>query len=144
MDSKQAAINVWASFMSRDRAKILDVLTDDVEWIAPKNNATAVALGVTDHMVGKDAIANFILSDLRKLFSNGLEVEPISITAEGNRVVFEQMQKADLSNGRRYENAYVFIFEMEGRKVRRIREYMDTWNGYKMVFGNKAPGRIAN
>ncbi|MCB1527775.1 MAG: nuclear transport factor 2 family protein [Hyphomicrobiaceae bacterium] len=142
MDTKSAALNVWASFKSRDRAKILDALTDDVEWIAPKDNATAIALGVTDHMIGKDAIANFILDDLRRLFSNGLDIEPITVTVEGNRAVFEQMQKADLSNGRRYENAYVFIFEMEGHKVHRIREYMDTWNGYKMVFGNNTPDRI--
>lgn len=144
MDTTTAARGVWKAFFSRDPDTIRAVLTDDVEWIAPRDNATAVALGVTDHMVGKEAIVSFLTRDLGRLFSNGMIVDPISTTAEGDRVVFEQMQRATLANGRRYENAYVFIFEMEGARVRRIREYMDTRNGYSMVFGDEPPSRIAS
>jgi len=68
MDAKQAAANVWSAFASRDAASIHAVLTDDVEWIAPKRNSTAVALGVTDHMIGKEAISSFLLNDMRRLF----------------------------------------------------------------------------
>ena len=143
MDAKVAALGVWKAFFSRDPERIRGVLTDDVEWVAPRANATAVALGVTDHMVGKEAIVSFLTRDLRRLFSNGMAVEPISTTAEGDRVVFEQMQRATLANGRRYENAYVFIFEMDGERVHRIREYMDTHNGYSMVFGDELPAPIA-
>ena len=142
MDTRQAALNVWKAFASRDKATIHSVLTEDVEWIAPRGNATAVALGVTDHMVGQDSISAFLTQDLRRLFSNGLEIEPISITVEGNRAVFEQRQTAVLANGRRYDNCYVFIFEMSGPRVRRIREYMDTLSGRHMVFGEEEPAQI--
>lgn len=143
MDSKAAAIAVWTAFKSRDRDQIISVLADDVEWIAPPGNATAVALGVTDHMIGPDAIADFIIGDMPRLFSTGIKFEPILVVAEGDRVVFEQIQSAVLSNGRSYRNAYVFIFEMAGAKVRRIREYMDTLNGTRMVFGDAEPACIA-
>jgi uncharacterized protein len=142
MDTKTAAANVWAAFKSRDRDQIRQVLTEDVEWIAPPNNATAVALGVTDHMIGQDAIADFLLNDLPKLFNNGIAIEHITVTVEGERVIFEQMQTAILVNGRHYKNAYMFVFEMKGDRVRRIREYMDTWNGYRMMFGDDQPGCI--
>ena len=142
MDTKQAAMRVWAAFGSRDVETIHGVLTDDVEWIAPKGNATAVALGVTDHMIGKSAISSFLTQEVRRLFANGLRIDPISVTAEGDRVVFEQRQTAVLANGRSYDNTYVFIFEMAGDRVRRIREYMDTLGGNEMVFGDAAPGQI--
>jgi ketosteroid isomerase-like protein len=140
MDTKASAINVWRAFASRDRSTIESVLAEDVEWIAPPRNATAVALGVSDHMVGPSAIADFILRDFRRMFPNGIQIEPVSITAEGDRVVFEQRQIAVLANGRHYDLAYVFIIEMSSGKARRIREYMDTYNGHRMVFGGEPPG----
>ncbi|MDT8757755.1 nuclear transport factor 2 family protein [Sphingomonas psychrotolerans] len=142
MDIKRTAADVWSAFASRDAAAIHEVLTDDVEWIAPKGNSTAVALGVTDHMIGKEAISSFLLNDMRRLFSNGLKIEPISVTAEGNRIVFEQTHTAILANGTAYMNDYVFIFEMVDGKVRRIREYMDTYSGHKMVFEGTQPRQI--
>lgn len=143
MDSKQAALAVWRAFGSGNAEKIRAVLTDDAEWRAPAGNATAVALGVTDHMIGAEAIARFILDDYPRLFSNGMQVEPISVTAEGERVVFEQRQRATLANGRAYALDYVFIFEMQGARVRRIREYMDTRSGYAQVFGAAPAAAIA-
>jgi ketosteroid isomerase-like protein len=139
MDAKTAAINVWRALASRDHATIHGVLTDDIEWIAPPGNATAVALGVTHHMVGKQAISDFVVRDFRRMFSTGLKIEPVSVTTEGNRVVFEQRQTAVLANGRDYDLTYVFIFEMFEGKARRIREYMDTLSGHRMVFGKDKP-----
>ncbi len=136
MGSKEAALAVWRAFATRDPDRIRAVLTDDAEWRAPARNATAVALGVTDHMVGADAIVRFIVADYPRLFCNGMRIDPISLTADGDRVVFEQRQSATLANGRDYALDYVFIFEMRGRRVRRIREYMDTKSGYEQVFGS--------
>lgn len=135
MDSKQAALAVWQAFATRDAGRIRAVLTDDAEWRAPPGNATAIALGVTDHMIGADAIVRFILDDYPRLFCNGMRIEPISLTAEESRVVFEQRQIATLAGGRDYALDYVFIFEMQGSRVRRIREYMDTRSGHGQVFG---------
>lgn len=143
MDSKQAALAVWRAFGSGDADRIRAVLTDDAEWRAPGGNATAVALGVTDHMVGADAITRFIVQDYPRLFSNGMRVDPISMTAEGERVVFEQRQSATLANGRAYALDYVFIFEMQGARVRRIREYMDTKSGHAQMFGSAPAAAIA-
>ncbi|MEQ8309431.1 MAG: nuclear transport factor 2 family protein [Sphingopyxis sp.] len=142
MDSKQAALAVWQAFATRDADRIRAVLTDDAEWCAPPGNATAVALGVTHHMIGAEAIMRFILDDYPRLFCNGMRIEPISLTAEGNRVIFEQRQIATLAGGREYALDYIFIFEMQGTRVRRIREYMDTRSGHDQVFGAAPATRI--
>ena len=142
MTAREAAANVWKAFYTRDADQIRAVLTDDVEWLAPSGNATATALGVTSHMIGPDAIASFIINDFRRLYPDGIAVTPLSVTAEENRVVFEQRQQAQIANGRMFDLNYVFVFEMEGGRARRIREYMDTQAGLSMVFGDEPARKI--
>jgi ketosteroid isomerase-like protein len=139
--SKDAANAFWAALFSRNPDQIRRSVTPDVEWKAPPGNATAVALGVTHHMVGPDAIIKFVLEDFRRLFSNGMEIERISLTAEQNRVVFEQKQTAILVDGQKFDLDYVFIIETLNGKVARIREYMDTRSGHIMVFGSDHTSR---
>lgn len=141
-DNLQIVRNFWSALFSRDPARIEDAVAEDVEWIAPPGNATAVALGVTHHMIGPKAICRFILDDVRRLFSNGIEVEVLSITAGDDRVIFEQRQTALLANGRNFDLIYVFIFEVAGGRVRQVREYMDTHKGHRMVFGDQEPRQI--
>lgn len=47
------------------------------------------------------------------------------------------------ANGRHYELVYCWFFEMEGDRVRRIREYMDTLTGKAMIFGDEPAHQIA-
>jgi hypothetical protein len=47
--------------------------------------------------------------------------------------------RATLPNGRPYELDYCFVFELQGGQIRRVREYMDTLNGWHQVFGTTPP-----
>lgn len=142
-ENLDAVRRFWQALRSRNPDNIRAAVTSDVEWIAPPDNATAAALGITHHMIGPEAICRFMIDDFPRLFSNGMEVEIISIVADKDRVVFEQRQKAVLSNGRAFDLLYVFIFEVSGGQVRRIREYMDTHSGRLMVFGDEVPRAFA-
>ena len=66
---KDIVLNAWKTFSSRDLERIAALFTEDAEWIAPKVNATAVALDHTDHMVGAKQIARFIALEMHKMFS---------------------------------------------------------------------------
>ncbi|WP_433431158.1 hypothetical protein [Nonomuraea sp. CA-141351] len=55
----------WRSFPTRDKDLIATFFTRDAEWPAPPGNATAVALGGSHHMVGRDAIVHFLTVDFR-------------------------------------------------------------------------------
>ncbi|HEX6243845.1 MAG TPA: hypothetical protein VFZ61_23180 [Polyangiales bacterium] len=42
--------------------------------------------------------------------------------------------RAVLPDGAAYENDYCFVFELEGERIRRAREYMDTARGQRQIF----------
>jgi ketosteroid isomerase-like protein len=53
-----------------------------------------------------------------------IQLEVVSLVAEGNRVVLEMKTDAMLKNGKRYDNAYSLIFELnEAGKFTEAREY---------------------
>lgn len=130
---KEIVVNAWKTFPSRDALRIAALFTDDAEWIAPKGNATAVALDHTDHMVGAQQIARFIAVEMHKLFSN-VEIAFRGVYADGDVVIVEERMRATLPAGKPYEIDYCFVFTVAGNKIREVREYMDTRKGWRMVF----------
>jgi ketosteroid isomerase-like protein len=142
---KESAAGVWRAFASRDPDTIRAVLTEDASWISPAGNATQVALGLPDGMLeSRDGIVAFLVDHLRRLFPQGTQLEFTKVIAEGDTVVFEQRLRATTVGGREYDNRYCWIFEMDGARVRRIREYMDTFGGYRMIFGDEAPRSLVD
>lgn len=135
--SREIVLNAWAAFASRDIQQIAAVFRPDAEWIAPKGNATAVALNHTDHMIGADQIARFIAVDMHKLFQN-VDVQFRGVHAAGDTVVVEERMRATLPQGGAYDLDYCFVFELDGGLIKQVREYMDTRKGWRMVFGEDA------
>jgi ketosteroid isomerase-like protein len=131
---KEVVLNAWKTFSTRDADRIAALFTDDVEWIAPSSNATAVALEHTDHMIGPDQIANFIASAMHRLFSS-VDISFRGVYADGNTVVVEERMRATLPGDRPYDNDYCFVFVVEGDRIKQVREYMDTRKGWRQVFG---------
>lgn len=58
-------------------------------------------------------------------------------TVENERVALEAESKANLNNGRTYENKYHFLFEFRDGKIKAIREYADSAPAIAAFF---APG----
>jgi ketosteroid isomerase-like protein len=142
---KESAAGVWTAFASRNPETIRAVLTEDATWIAPERNATQVALGLAPDMLETpDGIIAFLVDHFRRLFPHGAQFEFTKVIAEGDTVVFEQRMTGSTINGRNYDNRYCWVFEMDGSRVRRIREYMDTFGGYRMIFGNETPRSLVD
>jgi uncharacterized protein len=112
------------------------VFSDDAEWLAPNGNATALAMPYTNHMIGREQIAHFIAVEFGKLFCADVKVDFRGFYAENNVVVVEERMQATLSNGHPYDVEYCFIFELRDGLIRRVREYMDTLKGARMIFGS--------
>ncbi|HEX6958414.1 MAG TPA: nuclear transport factor 2 family protein [Ferrovibrio sp.] len=134
MTNTERVIAAWKAFASRDPAQIAACFAEDAEWIAPKGNATALALELTDHMKGPQQIGQFIGTELRRLFGE-IKIDFKGIHAAGDIVIVEERMTAVLADGRPYENDYCFIFELQDGLIRRVREYMDTAKGHRMIFG---------
>lgn len=133
--NKRAVTEAWKAFASRDPQRIQAVFTEDAEWLAPKGNATAVALDVPDHMIGPAAIAHFLVEAFPKLFVADVAVSFSHLYCDGNTVILEERMQATLASGRHYDNDYCFVFELREGRIARVREYMDTQKGRAAIFG---------
>ena len=133
-DNKRAAMATWKSFASRDPAEIAAMFTEDAEWFAPPGNATAAALNTTKHVMGKADIVQFIAFEFGKLFARDVKLDFKGLYGDGDIVVVEHRLRATLANGAPYDNDYCFVLEMENGRIRRMREYMDTAKGHRMIF----------
>jgi uncharacterized protein len=133
--------NAFQALASSDPDRISAAFTEDAEWLSPPENATAVALGATHHMVGRNAIARFFSEDLPRLFARDVAIAVHGLHAGGDRVTVEATLTATLAGGNRYVNDYCFVFELRDGLIHRVREYVDTARGYRMIFGDSLPGR---
>ncbi|WP_247381656.1 MULTISPECIES: nuclear transport factor 2 family protein [unclassified Bradyrhizobium] len=133
--AKDIVLNAWKT-LTRDADRIAALFTDDAEWIAPKGNATSVALDHADHMIGAQQIARFIAQKMHKMFSQ-VDIAFRGVYADGDVVIVEERMRAKLPDGRPYENDYCFVFTVAGTRIRKVREYMDTRKGWRMVFGDE-------
>jgi ketosteroid isomerase-like protein len=133
--TKQIVIDAWKVFASRDAQRIGAFFTENAEWIAPKGNATAVAMNHTNHMIGREAIAKFIAEEVPKLFVADVSIDFRGFYSDGQTVIVEERMQATLANGRKYDNDYCFIFELVDGKISKVREYMDTQRGKECIFG---------
>ncbi|MGW4125349.1 nuclear transport factor 2 family protein [Nocardia sp. NPDC004711] len=142
LDSRNVVQAAWRAFAGHDAEQIAAFFTIDAEWLAPSGNATAVALNAPSHMVGREAITQFIAHDFPRLFVGDVVVEFHGFYPDGDRVIVEETMSATLANGNRYSNDYCFVFELRDGLIHRVREYMDTARGHRDVFGD--PEAAAN
>jgi ketosteroid isomerase-like protein len=133
-ESGKIVRKAWEAFASHDAGRIAGVFTDDAEWLAPEGNATAVALEGPSHLVGREAIVRFLAEDFQRLFVRDVTVDFRGMVVDGERVVVEETMTATLANGNHYVNDYCFVFELRGGLIHRVREYMDTARGHRMIF----------
>jgi ketosteroid isomerase-like protein len=127
--------NAFQALGSHDPDRISAVLTEDAEWLSPPENATAVALEATNHMVGRKAIVRFFAEDFPRLFARDVTVTFHGLQADGARATVEATMTAMLANGNHYSNDYCFVFELRDGLIHRVREYVDTARGHRMIFG---------
>ena len=135
--SREIVQRAWQAFATRDAERISAFFDKDAEWLAPAENATAVALGGTNHMVGREAIVHFLTIDFPRLFAKDIAVTFRGFHADGEVVVVEETMQATLSNGNSYTNDYCFVFELRNGLIHRVREYMDTARGARMIFADQ-------
>jgi uncharacterized protein len=134
-DAKCVVLAAWETFKTRDPVLIANMFTADAEWLAPADNATAVALSGPSHMVGSTEIARMIGQEIWKLFASNVTIDFRGVHADGNVVIVEERMRATLRNGNDYDNDYCFVFEVQNGRIHRVREYMDTAKANRLVFG---------
>ncbi len=108
--------------------KLKTMITDDFSWwIIGKPEYLATA--------GEHNAAYFLgFFKGTELFPEGADFKTTSMVSEGNVVAAEAEFKAKTVMGTNYENYYHFLFIIENGKIKRMKEYMDTYHA-KVTFG---------
>jgi uncharacterized protein len=136
--NKDIVIGLWRAFAARDTDQMRSYLAEEAVWRAPADNATAKFLGLPSGMSGREQIVRFIVDQVPRMFAQGVKADYKGVYADGDTVVVEMTLRATLANGRPYRNEYCFIHELKDERVVEIREFMDTYNGHRMTFGETA------
>jgi hypothetical protein len=105
----------------------------------PPQAATAAALDVASHRVGRKAIAHFIADDFPRLFARDVTITFHGVYVEGDRVIVEETMSATLASGNAYVNDYCCVFELQGGLVHRA---VNTWTPHGGTAWCPPPGAV--
>lgn len=141
--NKESALKAYRMEQEQNKALVIDfikemgnsnveqlktMITDDFSWwIIGKPEYLATA-GEHD----KEYFLGFFKG--AELFPEGTDFKATSLISEGNSVAVEAEFKARTAMGTDYENYYHFLFVIENGKIKRMKEYMDTYHA-KVTFG---------
>jgi len=119
---EQAYLNFLETLSSGDLEKIRATFHDDAVWQVQVKGI----LGEGAHR-GKKAIVDEFLAPVRGMFKPGdPKLNITSLASQGPLVLGEVEARGTFTDGRPYENLYVFVIEIKDGKVYRLREYMDS------------------
>ncbi len=111
-----------------DVDQLKTMITDDFSWWIIGKPSYIATGGEHDRAY----FLGFFKGD--ELFPDGMEFKVTSMVAEGSSVAAEAEIKANTAMGSYYENYYHFLFVVEDGKIKRMKEYMDTYHA-KETFG---------
>ncbi|GAA4906439.1 ketosteroid isomerase-like protein [Nonomuraea thailandensis] len=83
----------------------------------------------------RDAITRFLAVDFHRLFVADVSLDFRGFYADGDVVVVAETMTATPAGGNPYRNDCCFVFELRDGPIHRVREYMDTAAGHRMLSG---------
>jgi uncharacterized protein len=135
-DPKDVVRRFFDTLGGGDFDAIGQFFTDDSVW-----QVNDVARGLPVQRGRKGIIDDFLQPIREGLFEPGdPKVTIRRLIAEGSWVVAETTGTGKLLNGNSYMNEYVFIIQVDGDKVRFLREYMDSDYAHSVSAGSGTAG----
>lgn len=105
---------------AHDIQAVKKLLTDDVEYVPPASFGS-------EPIVGRVAVAERLASVESPYFKAGtMRRSIVRMTIGEDVAIVEQNMRCTSLRGRPYSNAYVWVYEFRGDKIRRLIEYADT------------------
>jgi uncharacterized protein len=87
---------------------------------------------------GRDAFSQ-VPPTMSQLMKAPIHLAVVDMIGEGDKITVEAETDGEMLNGRRYNNAYHFAFELSDGKLRRVREYSCSYLA-QSCFGAVEPG----
>jgi len=117
-ENKKVVMGLFEAMNSGNAAALMGALADSATWWV----AGSFPLS------GTKTKAQFgeLLGSLGGKIDGALRLNPLGITAEGDRVAVEAESYAKMKNGKTYQNKYHFLFLVRDGKIQQVKEYLDT------------------
>ena len=120
-DAQRVARAFLDAIAGGDGDRLGELLSDDIIWVFPGDVAFS---GV--HR-GKQAVFYDLFAEIARCFEPGhFSMAIHHVIADGALVAAEYTGRNLTNTGRRYENRYVFMIEVEDGLIRNVRSYCDT------------------
>lgn len=126
-ENKELVEEFIVAMQNSNVEKLKTMITNDFSWWIIGKSEYLVTAGEHD----KDYFLGFFKGT--ELFPEGPEFNIVSMIAEDNKVATEATFKAKTAMGTFYENYYHFLFVIENGKVKRMKEYMDTFSAKRLL-----------
>ncbi|MCE2390221.1 MAG: nuclear transport factor 2 family protein [Proteobacteria bacterium] len=121
-ENKERVRAFFEALSAGDAERLRELMLPDVRWVVPEG---AAMLGGT-HAGAEDVIAKMAAA-VGQTFRPGSNRAQIRLMlAEDEAVMAETRITATHTDGRRYENRYVFVFEFRDGRIAELREHVDT------------------
>jgi uncharacterized protein (TIGR02246 family) len=110
-----------------DRAKVAEMVTEDVEYVIPRSLGGQARRGdeAIDALSGGLTGKFFDLSTVKRTIER--------ITVEGDVAAVEQTMVGTTLGGKDYVNSYVWIYELRDGKFARLVEHVDTLHAARLL-----------
>jgi ketosteroid isomerase-like protein len=125
--NKAVVAQFWQHFSNSDFDSALALLSEDATWWIA---------GTTD-ISGTYSKSEFaeLAKGIGENTVKGINVKPLQVTAEDDRVAVEAESYGEMKDGKIYNNFYHLQHVVRDGKLTQIKEYLDTQH-VQHVFGN--------
>lgn len=118
VEQNKQVVRDWFAAVNRgDEAAILDMTSEDFGFRAMARQPEWML-----YNWNRDEFAK-VPSTMSALMKSPIQLSIVDMTAEGDRVAVEAQTDSEMLNGKRYNNAYHFVFKLRDGKFTEVREY---------------------
>jgi uncharacterized protein len=120
MGHKQRVQDIMGAMSKGLVRPLFDAMADDVTW-------RWMGVGQWSRTFeGKQTVVDTLFDGNAETLSSSSSVDVHRIHADGDFAVVEHSGRNELSDGRRYDNNYCWVFRFHNGFIDEVREYMDT------------------
>ncbi len=118
IEENKAVVRSWFEAVNRgDEAAILATTNEDFLFVTMARQPEWLLYEWDRVQFSK------VPSTMSTVLKSPIQLKIVDMTAEGDRVAVEAETDSEMLNGRRYNNAYHFVFKLRDGKFTEVREY---------------------
>ena len=121
--TRQLIDDYYAALQKGDRARLVELLAPDCEWIPPES-------APLERIVGAEALADELGAEVVKRtfdLSQPFSLDIRRIVVDGSVAVVQQRLRATAkATGKLYDNQYCWVYECADGRIVRMEEYADS------------------